>query len=225
MRAYETIQMMYPDEPDWKSVSDLDLMALVRHYRDEFSCATTALSLLRARQHPQVNGLAEWLLADGCDDRWLKEIASQILAEFSDHAVFASECVITIWHLPHKGDGHLIEIDAGLVAEGVKGGAIQNWKDISNDLASPQLNHSAIYNSFTVTPTQMANLLARAQQIYLVLLPEAFAVQMGGALYGLRVTNAGHELSVVWRGDFVSQEAVICNLYRTVEDLAKEHRS
>ena len=75
------IQFLYPSEPDWKSVSDETLIALIKDYVSEPNCATIALGQLERRGNPLVRPLAEWLLQEEHADEWLKESAQDTIDE------------------------------------------------------------------------------------------------------------------------------------------------
>ena len=64
---------MYPDQPDWDTVSDEVLVELVEDFANEPSCATIASGLLGLRAHPRALELVEWLLAHPDADRWLED--------------------------------------------------------------------------------------------------------------------------------------------------------
>lgn len=75
------IQFLYPSEPEWVSVSDETLIALVKDYVSEPNCATIALCQLKRRDNPLTKPLARWLLQEEYADEWLKESAQDILDE------------------------------------------------------------------------------------------------------------------------------------------------
>jgi hypothetical protein len=75
----DEIQLLYPTEPDWSEVDNGTLVALVKDFVSEPSCATTALGLLATRQDARVNELAHWLLAHEEADQWLKAAAHDVL--------------------------------------------------------------------------------------------------------------------------------------------------
>ena len=77
----DSIQMMFPTEPDWEQVSDPVLVELGEKYAYDQSCATAAIGLLSLRQHPRAAELAAWLLTEQHADKWLKARATDLLAD------------------------------------------------------------------------------------------------------------------------------------------------
>ncbi|WP_438630442.1 hypothetical protein [Microbulbifer sp.] len=75
----EEIQFMYPEEPDWPSVSDEILVALVKDYVSEPNCAMIALGELDIRGHPLAKPIAAWLLEEEHADEWLKRLVQDKL--------------------------------------------------------------------------------------------------------------------------------------------------
>jgi len=78
----DEIQFLYPSEPNWQSVSDETIIALVKDFISEPNCATLALGQLKIRKHPLGISLAEWLLHEKDADEWLKESAQEILDDY-----------------------------------------------------------------------------------------------------------------------------------------------
>jgi len=72
MDEADYIQLAYPSEPDWGSVSDAVLIRLVQTHSDEPSCAASAICHLKARRHPQTESLCCDLLSGAKADPWLK---------------------------------------------------------------------------------------------------------------------------------------------------------
>ncbi len=85
--ASESIQVAYPEEPDWSTVPDHVLIELVRAHSSEQSCATIAIGLLDHRGHAQAKELARWLLEEPEADQWLKQSASEVLKRGHDEVV------------------------------------------------------------------------------------------------------------------------------------------
>lgn len=73
------IQFLYPSEPNWKTVPNETLIALVKDFISEPNCATLALSQLKTRKNPLSVSLAKWLLQEEDADEWLKESAQEVL--------------------------------------------------------------------------------------------------------------------------------------------------
>ena len=77
---HRAIQMCHPDEPDWDTVEDAVLVALVEDFEWEASCATSAILELGLRRAPRLAELVHWLLAHPAADPWLKAAARDALA-------------------------------------------------------------------------------------------------------------------------------------------------
>jgi len=84
--AAEWIQISYPSEPDWSSISEEVLVELVEAHCSEQSCATIAIGLLATRGHPRAEALARWLLNEPEADKWLKKSAYDVLNRGRDEA-------------------------------------------------------------------------------------------------------------------------------------------
>jgi hypothetical protein len=66
------IQLAYPSEPEWNTVSDATLIKLVEEYYMEPSCAGLALGQVISRSHPRSEELCNFLLQAEGADRWLR---------------------------------------------------------------------------------------------------------------------------------------------------------
>lgn len=72
MTEAQWIQLAFPAEPDWETVSDDALIELVEDFQGEPSCAQWAMTELKLRKHPRATGLCEVVLQDRKADRWLR---------------------------------------------------------------------------------------------------------------------------------------------------------
>lgn len=66
------IQMAFPSEPEWKSLSDEKLVELVREFWIEPTFAGFALGELVGRRHPQAEELCNYHLHAKEADEWLR---------------------------------------------------------------------------------------------------------------------------------------------------------
>ena len=74
-----SIQLAFPSEPSWSTVSDVVLIQLVEAHEGEPSCAEAALVELRTREHLETKRLCRGLLSSGGADKWLRAGALGVL--------------------------------------------------------------------------------------------------------------------------------------------------
>ncbi len=72
---WKRIQMLFPEEPEWESLTEEVLVKLVEEFEDELSCATSAILHLGSKNPVRCAQLANWLIAHPAADRWLKAAA------------------------------------------------------------------------------------------------------------------------------------------------------
>ena len=76
----QTIQFCYPEiEPIWENLSEPVLIELILDYKNEQSCATSALYALSHKNHLKAVELAQWLLHEENSDEWLKKSAASLI--------------------------------------------------------------------------------------------------------------------------------------------------
>lgn len=73
------IQLLYPQQPEWKSLSEEVLVKLIEEFEAELSCATSAILHLGAKNPERCEQLANWLLTHPEADQWLKAAAADAL--------------------------------------------------------------------------------------------------------------------------------------------------
>ncbi len=66
------IQLAFPSEPEWETVSEATLIELVTTYYMEPSCAQGAIGELVCRRHPQAEEFCNFLLSAERADQWLR---------------------------------------------------------------------------------------------------------------------------------------------------------
>jgi hypothetical protein len=110
------IQMAFPSEPEWKSLSDETLIELVRESWMEPTCAGFALGELVGRRHPQAEELCNYHLYAKEADEWLRAGAldklmllnpldglSKAMAFIEDDSNGVLEDVIVVLNYEHQG--------------------------------------------------------------------------------------------------------------------------
>jgi|GEM_PF-1154670 len=79
MDEVQAIQFAFPAQPDWGAVGEETLLALVRDYVSEPSCAMFALGELARRKYADINRLCEFLLDEPGAGQLLHTSALSIL--------------------------------------------------------------------------------------------------------------------------------------------------
>lgn len=131
------------------------------------------------------------------------------------------EFTVAIWVQPHRGYGHLIEVDAGDVDEGFPGGVFQSFEHVEATQRYPQFQPDYPHQELRVTSEQVQHLLELANEIRYSFAEHPYTPMLGGSFFGLRVARAFQEVTVVWHGKFADQEPEIRRLFTAVEVLAE----
>ena len=76
---WKRIQMLFPEEPEWASLTEEVLVKLVEEFEGELSCATSAILHLGSKNAEYCAQLASWLIAHPAADQWLKAAAVDAL--------------------------------------------------------------------------------------------------------------------------------------------------
>lgn len=76
---WKQIQMLFPEEPEWESLTEEVLIKLVEEFEGELSCATSAILHLGSKNPERCAQLAHWLMAHPAADQWLKAAAADAL--------------------------------------------------------------------------------------------------------------------------------------------------
>lgn len=110
------IQMAFPSEPEWESLSDATLIELVREFWMEPSCAGFALGELVRRRHPMAEELCNYLLQAEYSDEWLRAGAldslmllnplnglNKAMAFLDDDGCGVLEDVVVVLNYEHQG--------------------------------------------------------------------------------------------------------------------------
>lgn len=131
------------------------------------------------------------------------------------------EFTIAIWVVPHRGYGHFVEVDAGDVDEGLPGGVFQSFEHVDAGPHHPRFEPDYPHRELQVTGAQVQVLVALADQILYGFAEHGFTPMLGGSTFGLRVTRAFQEATVVWHGRLEDQDPALCRLFRAVEVLCE----
>jgi hypothetical protein len=131
------------------------------------------------------------------------------------------EFTIAVWVIPHRGHGHLIEVNASDVDEGFPGGVYQSFEHVEASRGHPQFQPDYPHQEVTVSTEQVEHLLQLADQTHYSFAEHGHTPMLEGAFFGLRVTRGFQVATVVWHGAFEDQQPDIRSLFSAVEALVK----
>jgi hypothetical protein len=130
------------------------------------------------------------------------------------------EFTVAIWNMPHRAHGHLVEIDASLVDDGLPGGVVQSFGDVPQHQAHPEVQHEFPHREFVVTAEQVRSLVELADRIEYSFKEHPYTPMLGGSFFGLRVSRGYQVATIVWQGKFHDQDEAIRTLYDAVQAIA-----
>jgi hypothetical protein len=135
------------------------------------------------------------------------------------------DLTITIWEIPHKGHAELVEIDTGLVAEGMPGGLVQAPKIL--DLWHAEFDREQPYRVFVVSTKQAQQLAQQIQDTHIQMLPshllrDDHITKHHGGHRGIRVCCEHFETTQAWRAPDEHSNEALDALYASVLQLSKQ---
>lgn len=119
---------------------------------------------------------------------------------------------ITIWHVPHRGDGYLVHIDTEFSNDGYSAfhQPTTNWRN-------PQFDPGQPHKSANISAELLNDLVGQLNDTAVSFAEQSHASILGGSHYGVRLSRALQEIVLIWSPRFEDQAAQIRELWTLVE--------